>query len=276
MTSETSQLRTLLKHADTLQDLRYDHQELERKKKAAIDTDFAVKKSIAEYQYFKGLEAKSFVVFQIVVALFTGLLFFLFFDFFDRQILALVTALVLGTGINIWFVLGYQPYKVEDWYMIGLIFYGLLLAGFGTILFAYLSVVFFLDTGDYLLMMLALLNVHLIVSLIVGAIFPVTFGILDHRAIKNPLLTASLEELEKDREKAVEEMSQELASIEKKIQKVEKELAAITVIPDAYKATKTIKTLMQYFEEKRVHQIDQAIALYDLEEKDALRRMRMI
>lgn len=276
MTSETSQLRTLLKQADELQDLIFDHKELERKKKSTIETDFSVNKSIAEYKYFKGLEAKSFVVFQSILVLVVTSLFVGLYDFFDQQILALLSALVFGTGVNIWFILVYKPYKVEEWYLTGFIFYGLLLAGFGMFLFGYLSVVFFLDTGTYLLMLLTLFNIHLLVSLILGAIFPLTFRLLDTRAVKHPQLAASVKELEKARDEEIQEMSNELQSLDQKIAKVEKELDAITIVPKEYKGTKTIKILIQYFEEKRVKTIDEAIELYNREEQDALRRMTMI
>lgn len=276
MTTETSQLKTLLKHADELQDLIFDHNELERKKKFAIETDFSVKKSIAEYKYFKGLEFKSFVVFQVFSALLATLLFIRLFDFFDQQVLAFITSLILITGVNTWFVLVYKPYKVEEWYMTGLIFYGLLLAGFGMFLFGYLSVVFFLDTGTYLLMLLTLFNINLIISLIFGAVFPITFRFLDHRAVKNPLLTLSIEELEKARDEDIKKMSKELEAIDVKIAKVQKELDAITLVSKQYKGTKTIKILIHYFEEGRVKDIKEALKLYDLEEQDALRRMTMI
>lgn len=276
MTKDTSQLKTLLKHADELQDLIFDHNELERKKKIAIETDFSVKKSIAEYKYFKGLEFKSFVVFQVFSALLATLLFIRLFDFFDQQVLAFITSLLLITGVNTWFVLVYKPYKVEEWYMTGLIFYGLLLAGFGMFLFGYLSVVFFLDTGTYLLMLLTLFNINLIISLVFGAVFPITFRILDHRAVKNPLLTLSIEELEKARDEDIKRMSKELEAINVKIAKVQKELDAITLVPKQYKGTKTIKILIHYFEEGRVKDIKEALKLYDLEEQDALRRMTMI
>lgn len=276
MTTETSQLKTLLKHADELQDLIFDHNELERKKKFAIETDFSVKKSIAEYKYFKGLEFKSFVVFQVFSALLATLLFIRLFDFFDQQVLAFITSLILITGVNTWFVLVYKTYKVEEWYMTGLIFYGLLLAGFGMFLFGYLSVVFFLDTGTYLLMLLTLFNINLIISLIFGAVFPITFRFLDHRAVKNPLLTLSIEELEKARDEDIKKMSKELEAIDVKIAKVQKELDAITLVSKQYKGTKTIKILIHYFEEGRVKDIKEALKLYDLEEQDALRRMTMI
>lgn len=271
-----SQLRTLLKNADELQDLIYDHKELERKKRESINADFFVRKSIAEYKYFKGLEAKSFVVFQIFSVLITTLLFGILYDFFDQQILSLLTALVLGTGINIWFVLVYKPYKVEEWYMAGLLFYGLLLAGFGTFLFAYLSVVFFLDTGTFLLILLSLLNINMLISLLIGAIFPITFMILDKRAIKHPLLNASIEELQRLKEEEINQMEEELKTLDIKIEKCEEALDKITVIPSQYKGTKTIKVLIQYFEDKQVKSVEEALELYDLEEQDALRRMTMI
>lgn len=271
-----SQLRTLLKNADELQDLIYDHKELERKKRESINADFFVRKSIAEYKYFKGLEAKSFVVFQIFSVLITTLLFVILYDFFDQQILSLLTALVLGTGINIWFVLVYKPYKVEEWYMAGLLFYGLLLAGFGTFLFAYLSVVFFLDTGSFLLILLSLLNINMVISLLIGAIFPITFMILDKRAIKHPLLNASIEDLQRLKEEEINQMEVELKTLDIKIEKWEEALDKITVIPSEYKGTKTIKVLIQYFEDKQVKSVEEALELYDLEEQDALRRMTMI
>lgn len=271
-----SQLRTLLKNADELQDLIYDHKELERKKRESINADFFVRKSIAEYKYFKGLEAKSFVVFQIFSVLITTLLFVILYDFFDQQILSLFTALVLGTGINIWFVLVYKPYKVEEWYMAGLLFYGLLLAGFGTFLFAYLSVVFFLDTGSFLLILLSLLNINMVISLLIGAIFPITFMILDKRAIKHPLLNASIEDLQRLKEEEINQMEVELKTLDIKIEKLEEALDKITVIPSEYKGTKTIKVLIQYFEDKQVKSVEEALELYDLEEQDALRRMTMI
>ncbi len=271
-----SQLRTLLKNADELQDLIYDHKELERKKRESINADFFVRKSIAEYKYFKGLEAKSFVVFQIFSVLVTTLLFVILYEFFDQQILSLLTALVLGTGINIWFVLVYKPYKVEEWYMAGLLFYGLLLAGFGTFLFAYLSVVFFLDTGTFLLILLSLLNINMVISLLIGAIFPITFMILDKRAIKHPLLNASIEELQRLKEEEINQMEEELKTLDIKIEKCEEALDKITVIPSQYKGTKTIKVLIQYFEDKQVKSVEEALELYDLEEQDALRRMTMI
>lgn len=271
-----SQLRTLLKNADELQDLIYDHKELERKKRESINADFFVRKSIAEYKYFKGLEAKSFVVFQIFSVLVTTLLFVILYEFFDQQILSLLTALVLGTGINIWFVLVYKPYKVEEWYMAGLLFYGLLLAGFGTFLFAYLSVVFFLDTGTFLLILLSLLNINMLISLLIGAIFPITFMILDKRAIKHPLLNASIEELQRLKEEEINQMEEELKTLDIKIEKCEEALDKITVIPSQYKGTKTIKVLIQYFEDKQVKSVEEALELYDLEEQDALRRMTMI
>lgn len=271
-----SQLRTLLKNADELQDLIYDHKELERKKRESINADFFVRKSIAEYKYFKGLEAKSFVVFQIFSVLITTLLFVILYDFFDQQILSLLTALVLGTGINIWFVLVYKPYKVEEWYMAGLLFYGLLLAGFGTFLFAYLSVVFFLDTGSFLLILLSLLNINMVISLLIGAIFPITFMILDKRAIKHPLLNASIEDLQRLKEEEINQMEVELKTLDIKIEKLEEALDKITVIPSEYKGTKTIKVLIQYFEDKQVKSVEEALELYDLEEQDALRRMTMI
>ena len=55
----TSQLRTLLKTADELQDLVYDYKELERKKKEAINADFFVQKSIAEYRFLKAWKSKA-------------------------------------------------------------------------------------------------------------------------------------------------------------------------------------------------------------------------
>lgn len=271
-----SQLRTLLKNADELQDLIYDHKELERKKRESINADFFVRKSIAEYKYFKGLEAKSFVVFQIFSVFLTTLFFGILYDFFDQQILSLLTALVLGTGINIWFVLVYKPYKVEEWYMAGLLFYGLLLAGFGTFLFAYLSVVFFLDTGTFLLILLSLLNINMVISLLIGAIFPITFMILDKRAIKHPLLNASIEDLQRLKEEEINQMEVELKTLDIKIEKLEEALDKITVIPSQYKGTKTIKVLIQYFEDKQVKSVEEALELYDLEEQDALRRMTMI
>lgn len=271
-----SQLRTLLKNADELQDLIYDHKELERKKRESINADFFVRKSIAEYKYFKGLEAKSFVVFQIFSVFLTTLFFGILYDFFDQQILSLLTALVLGTGINIWFVLVYKPYKVEEWYMAGLLFYGLLLAGFGTFLFAYLSVVFFLDTGSFLLILLSLLNINMVISLLIGAIFPITFMILDKRAIKHPLLNASIEDLQRLKEEEINQMEVELKTLDIKIEKLEEALDKITVIPSEYKGTKTIKVLIQYFEDKQVKSVEEALELYDLEEQDALRRMTMI
>lgn len=271
-----SQLRTLLKNADELQDLIYDHKELERKKRESINADFFVRKSIAEYKYFKGLEAKSFVVFQIFSVFLTTLFFGILYDFFDQQILSLLTALVLGTGINIWFVLVYKPYKVEEWYMAGLLFYGLLLAGFGTFLFAYLSVVFFLDTGSFLLILLSLLNINMVISLLIGAIFPITFMILDKRAIKHPLLNASIEDLQRLKEEEINQMEEELKTLDIKIEKLEEALDKITVIPSQYKGTKTIKVLIQYFEDKQVKSVEEALELYDLEEQDALRRMTMI
>lgn len=271
-----SQLRTLLKNADELQDLIYDHKELERKKRESINADFFVRKSIAEYKYFKGLEAKSFVVFQIFSVFLTTLFFGILYDFFDQQILSLFTALVLGTGINIWFVLVYKPYKVEEWYMAGLLFYGLLLAGFGTFLFAYLSVVFFLDTGSFLLILLSLLNINMVISLLIGAIFPITFMILDKRAIKHPLLNASIKDLQRLKEEEINQMEVELKTLDIKIEKLEEALDKITVIPSEYKGTKTIKVLIQYFEDKQVKSVEEALELYDLEEQDALRRMTMI
>lgn len=271
-----SQLRTLLKNADELQDLIYDHKELERKKRESINADFFVRKSIAEYKYFKGLEAKSFVVFQIFSVFLTTLFFGILYDFFDQQILSLLTALVLGTGINIWFVLVYKPYKVEEWYMAGLLFYGLLLAGFGTFLFAYLSVVFFLDTGSFLLILLSLLNINMVISLLIGAIFPITFMILDKRAIKHPLLNASIEDLQRLKEEEINQMEEELKTLDIKIEKLEEALDKITVIPSQYKGTKTIKVLIQYFEDKQVKSVEEALELYDIEEQDALRRMTMI
>lgn len=271
-----SQLRTLLKNADELQDLIYDHKELERKRRESISADYFVRKSIAEYKYFKGLEAKSFVVFQIISVFLTTLLFGLLYNFFDQQILSLLTALVLGTGINIWFVLVYKPYKVEEWYMAGLLFYGLLLAGFGTFLLAYLSVVFFLDTGTFLLILLSLLNINMVISLLIGAIFPLTFMYLDNKAIKHPLLNASIEELQKLKENEINQMEEELKSLDIRIKKLEDVLEKDTLIPSPYKGTKTIKILIQYFEDKHVKTMDEALALYDIEEQDALRRMTMI
>ena len=276
MPTEASQLKTLLKHADSLQDLVYDYQELERKRKEAIQVDFSVKKSIAEYKYFKGLEAKSFIIFQVITALLTTLLFISFIDFFDRQILSLMSSIILATGINIAFVLIYKPYKVEEWYLTGFIYYGLMLAGFGMFLFGYLSVVFFLDTGSYILMLLALLNIHLVISLVFGAIFPLTFQHLDDKAIKNPLLTSSIEALEKSRDLEINEMSKDLKALDDQIQKTQKELSAMTLVPPTYKGTKTLKILIQLFEDKRATSIDEALKIYDLEEQDALRQMSMI
>jgi len=188
----------------------------------------------------------------------------------------LLTALVLGTGINIWFVLVYKPYKVEEWYMAGLLFYGLLLAGFGTFLLAYLSVVFFLDTGTFLLILLSLLNINMVISLLIGAIFPLTFMYLDNKAIKHPLLNASIEELQKLKENEINQMEEELKSLDIRIKKLEDVLEKDTLIPSPYKGTKTIKILIQYFEDKHVKTMDEALALYDIEEQDALRRMTMI
>jgi len=272
----TSQLRTLLKTADELQDLVYDYKELERKKKEAINADFFVQKSIAEYRFFKGLEVKSFIVFQVIAALFTSIVFFSLFNVFDGQVLALFSALLLGVGINVWFVLVYKPYKVEEWYLTGLIFYGLLLAGFGVFLLAYLSVVFFLDTGTFLLMFVTLINIKLFVSLVFGAIFPVTFIILDKRAIHHPDLKAALDAVEKNKLQQLEAVEDDLKSFEQKIIKKEEALAALTVVPNNYKGTKTLKILIRYFEDGRVKTIEEALALYDLEEQDALRKMTML
>ena len=272
----TSQLRTILKTADELQDLVYDHKELERTKKEAINADFFVEKSIAEYRFFKGLEVKSFVVFQVIAAVLTSLIFFSLFNLFDGQVLALLSALVLGTAINVWFVLVYKPYKVEEWYLTGLIFYGLLLAFFAVFLLAYLSVVFFLDTGTYLLMFLSLMNVNLFVSLVFGAIFPVTFIILDKRAIHHPELKIALENVEKNKQQKLEAMEEELKTFEQKIIKKQEALDQLTLVPDQYKGTKTLKILIRYFEDNRVKTIEEALALYDLEEQDALRKMTML
>lgn len=271
-----SELRTLLKYADTLQDLEYEKSEVARKKTQEINETFFVKKAVIEYGYLKGLEAKSFIVMQTLVTLFTFIVFISALAFFQNAWGAMAASLGVGILSNVWFVLGYKPYKVPDWYLTGAIFYGLLLALFGSVLLAYASIVFFTDSGPFFLVLLGLINIHLLISYLVGGVFPALYNVLDRRAFKNETLQAALKALDEEKENAIAHIQDELNAYDRKITEAQKAFDAITVIPPSYKAYKTIKLLIYYLEEKKATSIDEAIQLFDAEEQDALRRMTIL
>jgi hypothetical protein len=173
-------------------------------------------------------------------------------------------------------VLGYKPYKLPDWYLTGAIFYGLLLAFFGSVLLAYASIVFFTETGPFFLVLLGLINIHLVISYLVGGIFPALYNYLDQRAFQNETLQTALDALEKEKQNALEHIQSELRSYERKIQEAQKSFDAITLLPPEYKAYKTIKMLIYYLEEKKASSIEEATELFDAEEQDALRRMKIL
>jgi len=177
-----SELRTLLKFADTLQDLEYEKKEVERKQTQEIQETFFVKKAVIEYGYLKGLEAKSFVAMQLVVFLLSLGVFLGALSFFQNAWGSFLVSTAVGILLNVWFVLGYKPYKLPDWYLTGAIFYGLLLAFFGSVLLAYASIVFFTETGPFFLVLLGLINIHLVISYLVGGIFPALYNYLDRPA----------------------------------------------------------------------------------------------
>lgn len=271
-----SELRTLLKFADTLQDLEYEKKEVERKKTQEINETFFVKKAVIEYEYLKGLEAKSFIVMQTLVTLLGAIVFIIASDFFQNAWDSLIVSLLIGVLVNLWFVLGYKPYKVPDWYLTGALFYGLLLTLFATILLVYASIVFFTDSGPFFLVLFGLINIHLVISYLVGGIFPALYNLLDRNAFKNETLQAALKALEKEKENAHKHIQDELNTFNRKIAEAQKAFDAITVIPPEYKAYKTIKIMIHYLEEKKATSIDEAIELFNQDEQDALRRMTIL
>ena len=271
-----SELRTLLKYADTLQDLEYEKKEVERKQTQEIQETFFVKKAVIEYGYLKGLEAKSFVAMQLVVFLLSLGIFLGALSFFQNAWGSFLVSTAVGILLNVWFVLGYKPYKLPDWYLTGAIFYGLLLAFFGSVLLAYASIVFFTETGPFFLVLLGLINIHLVISYLVGGIFPALYNYLDQRAFENETLQTALDALEREKQNALDHIQSELRSYERKIQEAQKSFDAITILPPEYKAYKTIKMLIYYLEEKKATSIEEATELFEAEEKDALRRMKIL
>lgn len=276
MNPVVSELRTLLKHADTLQDLAYERKEVERTETKKLNEAFFVKKAIIEYQYLKGLEAKSFVVFQGMVSLFMAIIFIAFLTTFREAWGAFGVSLILGLAINVWFVLGYKPYKLNDWYLTGALFYGLLLAFLGGILLAYASVVFFLDVNPFFLVLLSLLNVSALISYAVGGIFPGLYNYLDKRATENATLKQELEALDIEKRQATEAIQDKLKRFDEKMKATQAKFDAITVIPSSLKAVKVIKTLIYYFDEHKEASLDEAIAHYKTQEENALRTMEFI
>lgn len=271
-----SELRTLLKFADTLQDLEYEKKEVERKKTQEINDAFYVKKAVIEYEFLKGLEAKSFIVMQTLVTLLGAIVFISALEFFQNAWDSLIVSLLIGVLINLWFVLGYKPYKIPDWYLTGALFYGLLLALFGTILLVYASIVFFTDSGPFFLVLFGLINIHLVISYLVGGIFPALYNRLDRNALKNETLITALQALEQEKENAMAHVQSELKTMTRKIAEAQKAFDAMTVIPPEYKSYKTIKLMIHYLEEKKATSIDEAIALFNQDEQDALRRMTIL
>lgn len=271
-----SELRNLLKHADTLQELQYEKKEIERKKKQEINDTFFVKKAILEYGYIKGIEAKSFIVMQLIVFFLSAIIFLSALAFFQNSWGAFIVSIFLGILSNVWFVVGYKPYKLPDWYLTGALFYGLLLTLFASVLLAYASVVFFTESGPFLLVLLGFLNIHLLLSYLVGGIFPALYNYLDRKAMANESLQTALQALEEEKTNALNQIQNEVMAFNRKIQEAQKAFDAITIIPPKYKAYKTIKTLIYYLEENKASTIEAALALLDAEEQDALRRMTIL
>jgi|GEM_PF-1441253 len=271
-----SELRTLLKYADTLQDLEYEKKEVRRKKTQAIKESFFVKRAITEYAYLKGLELKSFIVMQSLVWLVTFSVFIIGLSFFQSAWGAFTIALGLGALTNIWFVLGYKPYKLPEWYLTGAIFFGLLITLFGSILLAYASIVFFTESGPFWLVLLGILIIHLVITYLIGGIFPGLYNWLDRRAFRNAELHAQLKAIEAEEKAAIQAIDEDVASYDRKIKDVQKDFDAVTIVPNKYKAYKTLKMLIYYLEENKASSIDEAMKRFDSEDKDALRQMKIL
>lgn len=271
-----SELRTLLKYADTLQDLEYKKKEVRRKKTQAIKESFFVKRAITEYAYLKGLELKSFIVMQSLVWLLTFIVFIVGLSFFQNAWGAFIIAMGLGVLTNIWFVLGYKPYKLPEWYLTGALFFGLLITLFGSILLAYASIVFFTESGPFWLVLIGILIIHLVITYLIGGIFPGLYNWLDRRAFRNAELQAQLKAIDAEEKAAIQAIDDDVASYDRKIKAVQKDFDAVTIVPAKYKAYKTLKILIYYLEENKVSSIDEAMKRYDSEEKDALRQMKIL
>lgn len=273
MNAIISQLRLLLKASKQLQDIFYDYKEQERLEMRKIQQSFYLRRVILQYPYLKGGEWKSFAILSIsaffMVALMHGFLF-------GYGWFSLVLATLLAVGVNGVFVFLYKPYKLEQWYVSGGLYYGVALGIQGGLTLAIASIVFF-DEGSLLLLhtMIGWLT-YLIVSYAFGGIVPLSYHWLEQRAYQNETLKHKLIALEKEKKAAIQALQSVLAKEKQRLESATQKVEETTLVPAQYKTPRALEMIIYYLETQEAQTLEEAIQRFDRESKDALRTMRIL
>lgn len=273
METELNQLRALLKDVISWQNLFYQYKEEERKKTKEIQKEFHLKKVVAQYPYIKGGEWKSFLALHLVVTILLGVAFFAFFDY---QVSSLLISIALMLGTNFAFIFAYKPYKVEEWYLIGAVFYGVLIGVLSGITLALASIAFFIEGRSTMLEASALWLTVSIITYAVGGVFPFTYELLTKQGLKHPELLKKLTVIENEKREAIGSLKATLHDINHKLEAATQRVESYDIVPSQFKTQRALEFTIFYLDTGKVTTIEEALTRFDFEVKDALRTMRIL
>lgn len=273
MKTEINQLRALLKDVISYQNLFYQYKEEERKKTKEIQKQFHVKRVVAQYPYIKGGEWKSFLALHIVLTILLGVAFLAFFDY---QVSSLLISFVLMIGTNLAFVLLYKPYKVEEWYLIGAVFFGVLIGILSGITLALASIAFFTEGPSILLEASALWLTVSAITYAIGGLFPLTYEFLTKQGLKHPELLKKLATIEGEKRDAIGNLKATLKDINQKLEAATQRVESYDVVPSQFKTQRAVEFILHYLETGKSATLEEALSRFEFEVKDALRTMRIL
>lgn len=273
MNAIISQLRLLLKSSKQLQDIFYDYKEQERLEMRKIQQSFYLRRVILQYPYLKGGEWKSFAFLSagafFMLATINGLLL-------GYSTLALILSTLLTLIVNGIFVYVYKPYKLEQWYVSGGLYYGVVIGFQGGLTLAVASIVFFEEGSPLLLHTMILWLMYLLFSYIFGGIVPFMYRTLERRAFQSDSLKEKLFALEKEKRAAIQALKQGLEREKNRLEEATRKVEENTLIPAQYKTPRALEMMISYLENQEVQTLEEAIQRFDQDAKDALRTMRIL
>lgn len=273
MKTTINQLRALLKDVIIWQNLFYQYKEEERKQTKAIQEKFHLKRIIAQYPYIKGGEWKSFVALHgLLVVLLLGVFLFAF----DYVITSLVLVMVIMTLSNLAFIFFFKPYKVEDWYLVGAVYYGVLIGILSGVTLALASIAFFMEGPSLLLETSVLWLIISALTYVFGGIFPLIYNYLEKTGLKHPELLKELAAIEQEKKKALAGLKDQLQEINQKLEQATQKVESYDVVPAQFKTQRALEFILHYLETGKSETLEDAVERFDFASKDALRTMRIL
>lgn len=241
-----------------------------KKEKSAIQWYYHVKRARVEYTVLKGNEVKAFLIYNTLVLIIIAITFFMFFN---GQITSLLLAFVMATVMNIAYILTYKTYKVEEWYIVGAFYYGILFSLFAAILLAYGSIVYIDGGSEILLSGLGFFLVSIFISYLIGGIFPVTNEFLENYGLKKSHIVEAIKQLDMDEQEALNALQKTYEKYRIEMDELTGLIEKETVVPEAYKSNKAIRAIIEYFSNQPVTSIAEALERFDEENRDSIRQI---